>query len=160
MERIRRDGFDSVRIDSSDSVTTQWTGGTLPNVWKAASFVLLSSSLALAQSATEPPSPKSANPLAGATFWPKAQSFTNPSAGIVPRIRISKVPDTWRPVDKTYTLGESMNRTPGKPGSGRCAIPLVRLRIPTDQDFALQQFVPEPMDGNFVGKPAVPSCEG
>jgi hypothetical protein len=133
-------------------------------MWKVACFVLLLPGLALAQVAGEAPSSKSANPLAGVTFWPKAQPVVRPSsAGTITRIRLWNTPDLGFRVGKAYTSGEFMNRAQAKPGkarSGQCAIPLVQFMIPAGRDFTLQRLVPTPIDESFIEKPAVPSCEG
>jgi len=128
-------------------------------MWKIAFFALLLPGLAVAQFAVETP-PKSVSPLAGVTFWPKAPAGRPPFTATVTRIRVSNLPEPRLPLDKVLKLGDSINRTLGKPGSGRCATPLAQLMTPAGRNFTLQRLVPTPSDGNFVAKPAVPSCEG
>jgi hypothetical protein len=74
------------------------------------------------------------------------------------RIKLLNVQESRLPVNNPLKF--DVKRTPGKPGSGLCAIPLLQLRIPTDVDFTIQRLVPTAIDENFTAKLSVPSCQG
>jgi len=118
---------------------------------KVVCLILLLPGLALAQSAGVAPSSTNVNPLAGVTFWPKAQSNKPLSASLITRIRVSNVPDPRLRTGKTYKLDEIRNRIQGRPGSGRCAIPLLQFTPPTGRNFTVQRLVPAPIDGISSG---------
>ena len=129
-------------------------------MWKVAWVVVMLPGLALAQSDGVSPSTKSANPLAGVTFWPKAQPFRNSSSIPLIPIRVSNVPKFAQPATPASKFADIRNRIRVNPATGRCAIPLVQLMAPTNRTFTLQRLVPTPMDESFATPPAVPSCAG
>jgi hypothetical protein len=128
-------------------------------MWKVACLILLLPGLTLAQSASEPPTPKAVDPLAGVTFWPKAKSGWPTSAVSMTRFGVSNLPVRRFAFGGAPTSANRMERAPATPEILRCAIPLLKLRIPADRDYAIQRSAPIPIDGTFVTKPSVPSCE-
>jgi len=128
-------------------------------MWKVACLILLFPGLTLAQSASEPPAPKTVDPLSGVTFWPKAKSGWPTSGVTLSRIRVWNLPVRRLPFGGAPTSADRIERAPATPEILRCAIPLVKFRIPADRDYAIQRLMPIPIDGTFIAKPSVQSCD-
>jgi hypothetical protein len=130
-------------------------------MWKVSGLVLLLSSLALAQSAGPNASPSEVNPLAGAKFWPKAQSGgIRSAAAILPNIGLNVLEPRLFPLSKPKFDGVR-NFNPfssGRPQAGRCAIPLLQLKVPGPLNFPMHQMLPPDIDTQIVAPPAVPTC--
>jgi hypothetical protein len=130
-------------------------------MWKAGCLFLLLSSLALAQSAGPSASQEAVNPLAGAKFWPKTQSGeTRFAAAILPNIRLNFLEPRLLPPNKFRFDGiRNFNPiSPATPQVGRCAIPLLQLKVPGQLNFPMRQMLPPDIDAPIVVPPAVPTC--